>query len=117
MCLSILRRFRVATSSNRAAQNFRARSVQSDESLARTDTAVRLMSQAAHDLRPPLAAVRESIAQVVSGRIGDVSSDQQSALASAIDGCERGRQRTLRDQFGRAGRCRVVRFRPVQFQK
>ncbi len=55
---------------------------------ATRDTAIRIVSETAHDLRSPLTAIRESIRLVHDGDLGPLSDDQQSCLAGAIDQCE-----------------------------
>lgn len=53
-----------------------------------TDAAVRMMSETAHDLRSPLTAIRESMRIVHGGDLGELSSQQQACLSSAIEQCE-----------------------------
>ena len=52
------------------------------------DSAVRLMSETAHDLRSPLTTIREAIRLVHDGDLGNVSDDQVDLLKTAIDQCD-----------------------------
>ena len=52
------------------------------------DLAARILSEAAHDLRSPLTAVRESIRLVRDAHVGTVNEDQRSCLTDAITQCD-----------------------------
>ena len=52
------------------------------------NSAVRLMSETAHDLRSPLTTIREAIRLVHDGDLGKVSDEQVDLLKNAIDECD-----------------------------
>jgi hypothetical protein len=56
-------------------------------SMSANDTAVRMVTETAHDLRSPLTSVRESIRLIRDGDLGPITEDQQSQLDSAADQC------------------------------
>ena len=56
--------------------------------LSSTDNAVRMMSETAHDVRAPLASLRESVRLVHDGELGELTPDQKEFLSSAINQCD-----------------------------
>ncbi|MGB7347043.1 MAG: HAMP domain-containing sensor histidine kinase [Pirellulaceae bacterium] len=56
--------------------------------ISATDSAVRMMSETAHDVRAPLTAVRESVRLVRDGDLGRLSPNQQACLTSALNQCD-----------------------------
>lgn len=59
-----------------------------DESLDQMQTASRLLSETAHDIRSPLAGIRESIRLISDGDAGDVTGFQREILQDAISQCD-----------------------------
>ncbi len=53
------------------------------------DLAVRLLSEAAHDLKSPLTTIRESIRLVREGDMGEINDEQILLLSAAMDEAER----------------------------
>lgn len=51
------------------------------------ESASRLISETAHDLRAPLTSIRESVRLVRDGDLGPISSDQRECLSLAMDQC------------------------------
>ncbi|WP_419189736.1 sensor histidine kinase [Stieleria marina] len=52
-----------------------------------TESAIRMVSETAHDIRAPLAAVRESVRLIHDGELGELNQDQKNCLQDAIDQC------------------------------
>ena len=78
----------MATSTNSASHVSRAsRPARNVKQLSPADAAVRLMSETAHDIRAPLATIRESVRLVHDGGLGEMTTDQRECLAAAIDQC------------------------------
>ena len=50
--------------------------------------AIRLVSETAHDLRSPLAAVQAAVQLVQQGEMGSVNDDQEKMLSSVVDQCQ-----------------------------
>ncbi len=72
----------------------------------------RILSETAHDLRSPLASVRESIRVVADGAIGPINEMQFQVLIDAVDVCD-SMQRLVADMLQlerlEAGRARATR--------
>lgn len=58
------------------------------EFLNEMDTAGRLLSETAHDIKSPLAGIRESVSLVCNGDAGELSSIQREILQDAISQCD-----------------------------
>ncbi|NND97554.1 MAG: HAMP domain-containing histidine kinase [Pirellulaceae bacterium] len=61
---------------------------QTIEKSSQSELAVRMMSEAAHDIRSPLATVRESVRLVRDGELGVIGDDQKACLSAAMDQCD-----------------------------
>ena len=87
----------------RPSQGVQSSAAQSLRSVSRTDgavhsqdskginpveTAIRLISETAHDLRSPLASVSATMEMLVDGALGDVSESQQDFIRAAQRQCE-----------------------------
>lgn len=82
----------VASSSVRPASSHLAQPAQSPRSASDerslVSRAAEMISETAHDLRAPLTTVRESVRLVRDGDAGEINSDQQLLLSSALDQCD-----------------------------
>lgn len=80
----------MTTPSTPTTEKFRSanRPSRSLKPITATEAAVRMMSETAHDLRAPLATIRESVRLVQGGDLGKLTQDQQSCLTAAIDQCD-----------------------------
>ena len=56
-------------------------------SRADNQSAARLISETAHDLRAPLATIRESVRLVRDGELGSINASMRDCLTAAIDQC------------------------------
>lgn len=65
------------------------RARRAEEFPPRTDTgsAARLISETAHDLRAPLATIRESVRLVRDGEFGPINRSMRECLSAAVDQC------------------------------
>jgi K+-sensing histidine kinase KdpD len=52
------------------------------------DSAKRLISETAHDLRSPMTSIQEAIKLVRSGELGEINADQQEILNAAVGKCD-----------------------------
>ena len=50
---------------------------------------IKLVHEFAHDIRNPLSVVKEGIALVLDGTLGEVNKEQESTLSLALDGVEK----------------------------
>lgn len=78
----------MTTSLTRTVQRSRPTTGLRKPKVSASETAARMMSETAHDLRSPLTTVRESIRLVQEGSMGEINKDQQECLTAAIDQCD-----------------------------
>ena len=73
------------TSKSKTKTTPATRAPRESQSLSPADAAVRVMSETAHDIRSPLATVREAVRLVHDGDLGELSLGQKACLAAAMD--------------------------------